>query len=293
MPTLTVDRRELQVTNLDKIFWPDDGYTKADVMNYYVRVWPVLAPHLLNRPLSLVRYPDGIEGEFFYQKDCPNAPEFVETVEIPSEDRVIRYAMANNLPTLLWAVNLGAVEVHPWLSTREDLDRPTYVIFDLDPMAPATYQDGVRVALAIKRLCDGLGLRIYPKVSGATGLHLYLPVKRRYGFKETSTFVRRLGEAVIAALPELATNERRVQDRAGKVYIDHLQNIRGKTIASVYSIRPFSGAPVSLPVAWDELPATHPAVFTLANAIDRVERTGDLFRPLLFEEQELPAELLR
>ena len=292
MPTLTIDRQELRVTNLDKVFWPDDGYTKADVMNYYARVWPILAPHLRDRPLSLVRYPEGIAGAYFYQKDCPNAPEFVETVAIPAGDRVIGYSMANNLPTLVWAINLGTIEIHPWLSTRKDLDRPTYVIFDLDPMAPATYADGVRVALALKRLLDQLGLAAYPKVSGATGLHIYLPIAPRYSFRQTSTFVKRLGEALIGALPSLATNERRVADRAGKVYIDHLQNLRGKTIASVYSIRPFPGAPVSLPVAWAELPDTHPSIFTIKNAPARLARVGDLFADLLVKEQELPRALL-
>ena len=292
MPTLTIDRQELRVTNLDKVFWPDDGYTKADVMNYYARVWPILAPHLRDRPLSLVRYPEGIAGAYFYQKDCPNAPEFVETVAIPAGDRVISYSMANNLPTLVWAINLGTIEIHPWLSTRKDLDRPTYVIFDLDPMAPATYADGVRVALALKRLLDQLGLAAYPKVSGATGLHIYLPIAPRYSFRQTSTFVKRLGEALIGALPSLATNERRVADRAGKVYIDHLQNLRGKTIASVYSIRPFPGAPVSLPVAWAELPDTHPSIFTIKNAPARLARVGDLFADLLVKEQELPRALL-
>ena len=279
MPTLTVERQELRVTNLDKVFWPEDGYTKADVMNYYAQVWPILAPHLRDRPLSLVRYPEGIDGQYFYQKDCPNAPEFVETMAIPAEDRMISYSMANNLPTLVWAINLGTIEIHPWLSTRTDLDRPTYVIFDLDPMEPATYADGVRVALALKRLLDQLGLAAYPKVSGATGLHIYLPIAPRYTFQQTSTFVKRLGEAVIGALPDLATNERRVADRAGKVYIDHLQNLRGKTIASVYSLRPFPGAPVSLPVTWEELPDTHPAVFTLKNALARMIRLG-IFSPI-------------
>lgn len=293
MPTLTVDHRELTVTNLDKVFWPDDGYTKADVMNYYVQVWPLLAPHLRDRPLSLVRYPDGITGAYFYQKDCPDAPDFVETIEIPSEERVIRYSMANNLPTLLWAVNLGAIEVHPWLSTRRDLDRPTYAVFDLDSMPPATYADAIRVALAIKAIADRLGLALYPKVSGATGLHLYLPIAPRYTFKQTSTFVKRLGEAVIGALPELATNARRVADRKGKVYIDHLQNLRGKTIAGVYSLRPFPGAPVSLPVTWEELPETKPTSFTLRNALPRLARLGDLFADLLRLEQELPPDLLR
>jgi len=148
------------------------------------------------------------------------------------------------------------------------------------------------VALALKKLFDQLGLAAYPKVSGATGIHIYLPIAPRYTFKQTSTFVKRLGHAVIAAMPDLATNLRKVADRAGKVYIDHLQNLKGKTIASVYSVRPFPGAPVSLPVTWRELPETHPASFTLANAIERVRRVGDLFADLPARPQELPPDLL-
>ena len=146
--------------------------------------------------------------------------------------------------------------------------------------------------MALKKLLDRLGLSVYPKVSGATGLHLYLPIAPRYTFKQTSTFVKRLGETVISALPDLATNERRVADRAGKVYIDHLQNLRGKTIASVYSLRPFPDAPVSLPVTWAELPDTHPASFTIKNALSRLNRVGDLFADLLVKRQELPGDLL-
>jgi len=287
-----INGRPVLVKNLEKVFWPTDGYTKGDVMEYYIKVWPYLAPHLKDRPLSLVRYPEGINGQFFYQKNFPKAPPWVERIPVPSAKRVIHYVMANNLETLVWAVNLGCIEMHPWLSTRQDLAHPTYVIFDLDPMPPATFRDAVRVALALKTLTDHLGLALLPKISGATGLHLYLPVKPIYTYEQTGTFVQRLGEAVIRVIPELATNERMVSARGGKVYIDHLQNRKGKTIASVYSLRPFPGAPVSMPVTWEELPAVQPASFTITTALDRLANLGDLFAPLLTTQQELPGELL-
>ncbi|HHW11413.1 MAG TPA: DNA polymerase domain-containing protein [Firmicutes bacterium] len=289
---LTVNGHQIPVKNLDKPFWPEDGYTKADVMAFYIKVWPYLAPHLKDRPLSLVRYPEGINGQYFYQKNFPAAPPWVETIPIRSKTRVTHYVMANNLETLIWSINLGCIEVHPWLSTQWHLDYPTYVIFDLDPMAPATFQEAVQVAFALKSLTDHLGLALFPKISGATGLHLYLPVKPVYSYRETATFVQRLGEAVIRVLPGLATNERMVSARGGKVYIDHLQNQKGKTIASVYSLRPFAGAPVSMPVTWEELPTIQPDSFNITNAAARLAATGDLFAPLLSLQQELPTELL-
>ena len=297
MPTalsqqLVVNGHQIPVKNLTKTFWPTEGFTKGDIMEYYISIWSYLAPHLKDRPLSLVRYPEGITGQFFYQKNFPEAPPWVETIPIASEDRVINYVMANNLETLIWAVNLGCIEVHPWLSTRHRLDYPTYLIFDLDPMAPATFKEAVQVALALKSLTDHLKLELFPKISGATGLHLYLPLKAIYTYQETGAFVKRLGEAVIRVLPHLTTNERRVSERSGKVYIDHLQNLKGKTIASVYSLRPFAGAPVSMPVTWEELPKVEPGSFSLQTASARLAASGDLFAPLLSLRQELPLEYL-
>ncbi len=290
---LQINGHLIPVKNLDKIFWPREGLTKGDVMEYYISIWSYLAPHLKDRPLSLVRYPEGIDGSFFYQKNFPDPPPWVETLPLASEDRIINYVMANNLETLVWAVNLGCIEVHPWLSTRWHLENPTYIIFDLDPMEPATFRDAVEVAFALKTLTDHLQLQTFPKLSGATGLHLYLPLRPVYSYQETSTFVKRLGEAVIRVLPRLATNERKVSDRTGKVYIDHLQNLKGKTIASVYSLRPFPGAPVSMPVSWAELPHVEPHSFTIHTARARLDAVGDLFAPLLTLQQELPAELIR
>ncbi len=293
MPTLVVNERRVEVKNLDKVFWPGEGYTKADVMKYYGVVWPLLGPHLAGRPVSLVRYPEGISGNFFYQKDVPDPPEWVDTVAIRSDERTINYAMINNAETLIWSINLGCIEVHPWLSTIRQLDRPTYIIFDLDPMEPAAFSDAARIARFVRTLLGELDLEAFPKISGATGIHIYLPIRAGYTFKQTSTFVKRIGEMIIQTFPDLATNERKVVNRAGKVYIDHLQNLKGKTIASVYSIRPFPGAPVSVPIRWEELSDVHPSHFTIKTAPSRLEKLGDLFKPLLRLEQTLPAALLK
>lgn len=290
--TLTVNGHDIPVKNLDKPFWPEEGITKGHIMEYYIKIWPLLAPHLRDRPLSLVRYPDGIHNDFFYQKNFPNPPPWVETFAVTSEKRTVHYVMANNLETLIWSVNLGCIEIHPQLSTRHRPHHPTYLIFDLDPMPPATLEEAKQVALALKELSDRLGLQVFPKLSGATGLHLYLPLAPIYTFKQTATFVQRLGEAVIRVFPDLATNERSVKARKGKVYIDHLQNLPGKTIAAVYSLRPFPGAPVSMPVTWDELPQAHPGLFTIYTAERRLQETGDLFTPLFSLHQHLPPEYL-
>jgi bifunctional non-homologous end joining protein LigD len=292
MTTLTINRHQIPVKNVEKIFWPEEGYTKGDLMRYYAWIWPFLRPHLHNRPVSLVRYTEGIRGACFYQKDVPDPPLWVETYAVRSADRVIHYALMNNLESLIWSVNLGCIEVHPWLAPKDHRERPDYLIFDLDPMEPATFADAARVAVAIKLLLRELRLQAFPKISGATGIHIYLPIQPVYGFQQTSLFVKKIGEIIIRAYPALATNERRIARRGGKVYIDHLQNRPGKTIASVYSIRPFPGAPASLPVSWDELPDSHPAMFTIKTAYDRLQKRGDLFQPLLTLRQTLPQELL-
>lgn len=288
MKPILQDQFKNTLKNLDKIFWPDQGYTKGELMHYYSEVWPYIEPHLLDRPVSLVRYPEGILGSFFYQKDIPHPPPWVETVTISTENRLINYAMINHLETLIWSVNLGCIEVHPWLSTKSALDHPTYVIFDLDPMDPAVFSDAVKIALSIQIILRELNLRSFPKISGATGIHIYLPISPEYSYQQTSNFVKQIGAIIIKTIPTLATNERKVAKRAGKVYIDHLQNLKGKTIASVYSVRPFPNATVSIPVTWEELPDCHPSMFTIKTAPRRLQKTGDLFKPLLNLRQKLP-----
>jgi bifunctional non-homologous end joining protein LigD len=187
--TLEINRHRIPVKNLDKVFWPEEGYTKADIMHYYSQVWPALGPHLFNRPVSLVRYPDGISGNFFYQKDVPTPPEWLDTLPVQSEDRVVNYALINNFESLIWAANLGCIEVHPWLSRKNQLETPNYIIVDLDPMEPAVFSNAVQVGLLVQVLLKELKIQSFPKISGATGLHIYIPVQPRYSFKQTSTFM--------------------------------------------------------------------------------------------------------
>ncbi len=291
-PIININEHQVPVKNLDKVFWPDDGFTKADIINYYASIWPYLAPHLNGRPVSLVRYPEGINGTFFYQKNILNPPSWVNIVPIQADDRIVNYALIDNLETLIWSINLGCIEVHPWLSSVPNLDHPTYLIFDLDPMEPAVFSDSVKIAQFIRIILHELKLEAFPKISGATGIHIFLPLVRRYSYKQTSNFVKRIGEIIINTFPNLATNERKVSLRDGKVYIDHLQNLKGKTIASVYSIRPFSGAPVSVPVTWDELTDIHPGMFNIRNAPERIKITVDYFNTILHLNQELPNSLL-
>lgn len=283
---VTIDGRELSLTNLDKVFWPDAGYTKRDLVRYYLAVAPYMLPHLAGRPLNLTRFPDGIGGKNFYQKDIPgSAPPWVTRTPIAHEDHIVNYCLADSPATLAWLAQWGVIEIHPWLSRVDALDNPDFAVFDFDPSPPAGFGDAVDLAFAVCRLLGEFGLRVYPKTSGATGVHVYLPVVRRYSYKEIEKYVGRVADIIHQALPGRTTRERAVAKRRG-IYIDHLQNIRGKTLASVYSVRPHPGAPVSTPVTWDELPRTDPRDFNLRTVPDRLLRAGDLFRPVLTDVQD-------
>jgi len=284
--TVTVAGRELSLTNLDKVFWPESGFTKGDLVHYYVSVAADLLPHLSGRPLNLTRFPDGIGGKSFYQKDIPaSAPDWVRTVGIAHADHDVNYCLADSPATLAWLGQWGVVEIHPWLSRVDALDSPDFAVFDFDPSPPAGFGDAVDLAFAVRRFLGEFGLRTYPKTSGATGVHVYLPIVRRYTYKEVERFVARVADIVYEALPGRTTRERSVAKRRG-IYIDHLQNIKGKTLASVYSPRPRPGAPVSTPVTWDELPRVKPEAFNLRTIPERVRRVGDLFAPVLVDAQD-------
>ncbi len=283
---VTVEGRQLSLTNLGKVFWPESGYTKGDLVHYYVSVAPYLLPHLAGRPLNLTRFPDGVGGKSFYQKDIPaSAPAWVRTVRIAHSDHDVNYCLADSPATLAWLAQWGVVEVHPWLSRVDGLDSPDFAVFDFDPSPPAGFGDAVDLAFAVRRLLAEFGLRTYPKTSGATGVHVYLPIVRRYTYKEVETFVSRVADIIHEAVPGRTTRERSVAKRRG-VYIDHLQNIKGKTLASVYSLRPRPGAPVSTPVTWDELPRVRPEAFNLRVIPERLGRVGDLFAPVLADVQD-------
>lgn len=289
-----VGEREVRLTHLDKVYWPEDGYTKRDLIDYYYRVSPYLLPHLKDRPLSLVRFPEGVDSPGFYQKDAPQGmPEWVRLAPVMSKERedYVNFILCDNVETLVWMANSGVVEINPWLSRYDRLDYPDFAVFDIDPSEGTTWEDVKIVAKLVRSLLDQWNLRGFPKVSGATGLHVYVPVEPRYTYKEIQVFVKYGAQIIQGAYPEKVTLERKVKDRYGKVYIDFPQNARGQTIGSVYGVRASSGAPVSMPILWEELDNVTPQKWNMRTALARLEETGDLFLPVLSIKQSIDAVL--
>ncbi|MFO7245819.1 MAG: non-homologous end-joining DNA ligase [Thermaerobacter sp.] len=288
--TVEVEGRILALTNLDKPFWPGDGLTKGDLLAYGARIAPWILPYLRNRPLVLTRYPDGIDGKSFYQKDAPDhAPAWIRRFPWWSRDtgRWIRFIVCDDAATLLWALNAGAIELHPLLGQIPEPETPDFAVIDLDPAEGVGYRETVDVAALLRSLLEFLGLRGYPKTTGATGIHVFVPIERRYDFRFTADFVRRLGVVLRAQAPGQVTLERVVRRRRGRVYVDYLQNAPGKTLVSVFCPRPLPGAPVSFPVTWDDLAHVTPGDFTIRTAVPLLERLGDRFRPVLHDRQRL------
>lgn len=291
---IEIGGRKLALSNLDKVFWPGEGYTKADLIAYYVEVAPYLLPHLHNRPLVFTRYPHGIEAKSFYQKNAPaNRPGWVPTFAWYSEEseRTINFILAEEAATLAWAANLACLEIHPWLSTAPRPAYPDFVVFDLDPSPGSTYQDVRDIAAFLHQMLDELKLRSYPKTSGGEGLHIYVPLQSRYTYQEIRDFAQQVAGLAAAALPRIATVERMVNKRGSRVYVDYLQNGLGKTLSSPYSVRPRPGAPVSTPLEWSEVEQVVPEDFHLKNILPRLNERGDLFAPVLNHRQPLEGAL--
>jgi len=286
----TIASREFALSNLDKVLWPEDGYTKGELINYYVQVSPYLLPHLSGRPLVLTRFPNGIHSKSFYQKNAPDyLPEWIRTFSWYSSDsqRDINFIVAEEPATLAWLANQACIEMHPWLSSIHSLDYPDFVVIDLDPSQGSSYQDVIDIALVVKELLDNLDLRSYPKTSGSEGLHIYIPIINSYTYEQVRKFAQVVAALVVEVLPHIATIERTVKMRGSKVYVDYLQNALGKTLSSVYSVRPRTGAPVSTPLLWEEVPQVTPAQFTIKTIIPRLQEKGDLFAPALYDKQSL------
>ena len=282
----------IEFTNLDKVFWPEDGYTKGDLIEYYDKVSPYLIPHLQDRPLVFERFPNGIYGESFYQKDAPDhTPDWIRTQKMWSEDveRDIRYFIGADREQLLYIANTGNIQQNPWMSRVQHLDYPDYLVFDLDPVE-APFSSVQQVAIILKQVLDELGLRVYPKTSGASGIHVHLPVlENTFTYEDVRTFAGAIASIVVHRAPDLATIVRAVKKRKGHhVYVDYLQNIRGKTVASVYSPRPREGAPVSTPLKWEEFKKPiDPKAFTIKTIFKRLQKFGDLFEPGLADRQDI------
>ena len=282
--------RELRLSNLNKPYWPDDGITKGDLLAYYWNVAELVLPHLRDRPLTMRRMPDGLAGQPFYEKQVPaHAPDWLPTAAVPSEDdtRVVEFVVVQDLASLLYVVNLGCIEMHPLHARAGSLDRPDYAFFDLDPFEPYTYEDVRTVAKLVKVVLDGLGLRGYPKTSGATGMQVFVPLDGTHTHADARELVERVGRLVVRAYPEKATMAWPLAERAGKVFIDHQMNRPGANIASAYSLRPLPKAPVSTPLDWEELDEDlEPGDFRIDNVWERFA-AGDRFAPVQTDKQSL------
>jgi bifunctional non-homologous end joining protein LigD len=294
---VTVANRELSLSNLDKVLYPASGFSKGELVEWYARMSEVLLPHLRGRPLTLKRYPNGVEAGHFYEKRCPrHRPEWVKTARVWSDrhGEEIDYCLVEDLPTLIWAANLADIELHTSLSLARKIERPTALVFDLDPGAPADVLDCAEVALWIRGMFEQLDLSAYPKTSGSKGLQIYVPLNSRIGYEQTKPFAKEVAETLAARFPDRVVAQMTKSKRAGKVLIDWSQNDQHKTTVCVYSLRARERPTVSTPVEWDELEAALEAgaadrlVFDHAEALRRVEQRGDLFAPLLSEKQDLP-----
>jgi bifunctional non-homologous end joining protein LigD len=289
--------RRLTLGNLDKVFYPKTGFTKAQVIDYYLRIAPVLLPHLRDRPLTLKRYPNGVEGQFFYEKNCPaHRPPWVKTAPIWSDQnqRVMQFCLVQDVATLAWAVNLADLEMHVPLHRRKDVNRPDSVVFDLDPGAPADLVQCCEVAMILRETFERLGLSTVVKTSGSKGLQLYVPLNGRVTYEETKPFARTVADALAAQQPALVVSNMKKSLRAGKVLVDWSQNDPHKTTVCVYSLRARERPTVSTPVTWDEVRRCAEKKdagllsFETGAALRRVDEQGDLFAPLLAVKQKLP-----
>ena len=285
------ERKPSRVTysNVDKVYWPAEGYTKGDLLAWYERVADVMLPYLRERPMHMYRFPDGIEGKSFYQKDTENCPDWIETtpIEVEGRDEVKNYLVCNDRDTLLWVANMGSIDLHPWFSRRGSLDSPDWTVLDLDPKE-APFSDVVRIARTAGKLLRGIGLRPLLKTSGKTGLHIYVPLQPGYTYDHSRMFCESVARIVAREHADIGTVERAISSREGKVYLDFGQNRREQTIAPPYSVRPVRGAQVSTPLHWDELDSDlSPSLFTIHTVGARLEQHGDLFRPTLTDPQDL------
>lgn len=273
----------VRVSNLDKPLWPQAGITKADYIQYVIDMSPYLIRHLKDRPLTLVRYPHGVQGKSFYQKNAPkDTPEWVQTFSVYSKDseRDIHYILANNTATLIWLANQACIELHPWYTKVQNPDSPTNIAIDLDPSVPG-FEKVRTVAFGVKEILDDLGFPSYPKTSGATGLQIFIPLQPGFTFEETRVVTHFIGRYMAKTYPQLVTIERMVKDREDKVYVDYLQHAPGKTLVGPYSPRPVPQATVSAPVTWRELSeGALPEDFTMRTMPQRVKKIGDLFAPM-------------
>jgi bifunctional non-homologous end joining protein LigD len=292
-----IEGRKLTLSNLDKVLYPETGFTKAQLIDYYVRIAPVLLPHLRGRPLTMKRYPNGVNGPFFYEKNCPaHRPEWVKTAPVWSEgnNRWMDYCLIEDLPTLVWAANLADIELHTSLSLAKKIEQPTYIVFDLDPGPPATIVKCCQVAFWVRQVFDELGLESFAKTSGSKGLQIYVPLNTAITYEQTKPFAKALARMLEIAHPEYVVSDMKKSLRVNKVLVDWSQNDQHKTTINVYSMRAKERPTVSTPVTWKEveqcLKKEDPEllVFESHQTLARVDKHGDLWEALLTMKQKLP-----
>src|ERR1700733_13652197 len=295
--TIEIQGRQLKLSNLEKILYPAAGFTKQQVIDYYVRIAPAMIPHLADHPLTRKRYPNGVDAEFFYEKNAPqHRPDWVKTVPIWSEGnrRMVHYILANDLPTLVWLANLAAIELHPSLALAKEITCPTMMVFDLDPGPPANIVQCCQVGLWLREIFEHFGLQSFPKTSGSKGLQIYVPLNTPTTYDATKLFSHALAQLLEHDHPELVLSEMSKKARAGKIFVDWSQNDEHKTTIAVYSLRAREHPTVSTPVSWEEVQRTLKKkdasllVFEAKQAVARFEKMGDLFEPVLELKQKLP-----
>jgi bifunctional non-homologous end joining protein LigD len=293
-----VDGRELKLTNLDKVLYPKAGFSKGEVVDYYAKAASAIVPHLQGRPLTLRRFPEGVDdtGAAFFEKRCPkHRPEWVRTAPVPVEGDTIDFCLCEDLPTLVWMAQLAAIELHPSLSLAEELERPTVLAFDLDPGPPADVLDCCRVALRLRDLFAHFEVECFPKTSGSKGLQVYVPLNGETSYEESKPFAKAIAQLLEKQTPKQVVSKMKKADRKGKVFVDWSQNHSRKTTIAVYSLRARERPTVSTPVSWAEIEAALERddrdclVFEAADVLARIDRHGDLFAPVLELQQQLPA----
>jgi bifunctional non-homologous end joining protein LigD len=292
-----IEGKRLSLTNLDKVLYPAAGFTKGQVIDYYARIAPALVPHLAGRPLTLKRYPEGVDKEFFFEKNATkHRPDWVKTAPVWSEgnQREINYLLANNLATLVWVANLAAIELHPSLSRASDIGRPTVMVFDLDPGPPANIVQCAQVGVWLRQIFEHFGLQSFPKTSGSKGLQIYVPLNTAIGYEVTKDFAHALARLLEDEHRELVVSDMKKQLRTGKVLVDWSQNDEHKTTIGVYSLRAREHPTVSTPLQWEEVERAlrkkdaELLVFEAGQVLKRVAKVGDWFEPVLKLQQELP-----
>jgi bifunctional non-homologous end joining protein LigD len=276
--------REVRLTNLRKLFWKKLKITKRDLLQYYMDVSPWLLPHVVDRAMVMKRYPNGAEGDFFYMKRAPEPrPEWIEVCPIPHTEGLVNYPMIQDLPSLLWVINLGCIDLNPWYARCDDWDRPDFLHFDLDPGPGADFKRVSTVALRVRDVLGEFGIPTYPKTTGSKGIHVYIPIVRGPVQKDVWTFAKAIAVELESRHPDIITAEyRKVKRPHGRVLVDYNQNAWGRTLASIYSIRPTPVASVSMPVTWEEVErGVRIEDFRIDNALARLKKLGDLWKPVI------------